>query len=60
MEIKMETIRRAILKYHGGLKEATDSQVMTVWGSLTEETKKQYLQNMKERKDKKDADRDKA
>lgn len=55
----METIRRAIQKNHGGLNNATDAQIKTIWDSHTEETRKKYLQNLNERKDK-DADRDKT
>ena len=42
----MELIRKAIIKHHGGFKEATDSQIMIVWGSLDEPTKEAYLKTV--------------
>lgn len=52
MKTTMETIRKAILKHHGGLNNATDAQIKTIWDSLEEETRKKYLQNLNERKGK--------
>ena len=53
----IDLIRKAVTKHRGGLKEATDSQIMTIWESLDEQTKQAYLQKVtpKERKGK-DAD----
>jgi hypothetical protein len=50
----MELIRKAILKHRGGLEEATDGQIMTIWLSLDETTKQAYLKKVtpKERKGK--------
>lgn len=50
MKMKIETIRRAVLKHHGGFGKATDAQIMTLWRSLPEEVQKKYLENTKERK----------
>ena len=50
--LDIETIRKAVTKHRGGLKEATDSQIMIIWDSLDEQTKQQYLKKVapKERK----------
>ena len=42
-------IREAILTNRGGFAQATDGQIMTIWNSLDEETRKQYLESVEER-----------
>lgn len=44
-------IRKAILANHGGLGEAGDTQIMTIWNSLDEQTQKKYMEKLKEKKD---------
>ena len=48
--MKMEIIRQAVLAHRGGLENATDNQIMIIWRSLDEQTQKQYLESVKERK----------
>jgi hypothetical protein len=52
--LDIETIRKAVLKHRGGLKEATDTQIKIIWDSLDEQTKQAYLKKVssKERKGK--------
>lgn len=50
MKMKIETIREAVQKHHGGFELATDAQIMMLWRSLPEEVQKKYLENIKERK----------
>jgi hypothetical protein len=40
----IKTIRAAVCRNHGGLSEATDGQILTVWNSLLPETQKKYLE----------------
>jgi hypothetical protein len=42
----IESIRKAVLKNHGGFKEASDAQIMTIWDSLDETTKQRYLKKV--------------
>ena len=44
--MNIETIRRAVTKNRGGLKEASDGQIMIIWGSLDEPTQQKYLQSV--------------
>lgn len=46
-----ETIRKAVLANRGGLTEATDSQLKTIWNSLDEATKEKYVESVKQSKD---------
>jgi hypothetical protein len=46
MDMDMETIRKAILKHRGGLEEATDGQIMTIWLSLDSTTQQEYLKKV--------------
>lgn len=54
MEMDIDLIRKAVTKHRGGLKEATESQIMIIWESLDEQTKQAYLKKVtpKERKGK--------
>ena len=49
---QIERIRQAILANRGGLKEATDEQIITIFNSLDSETQKQYLSSIEEGKGK--------
>lgn len=42
-----ESIKAAVKLNHGGLENATDEQIKTIWGSLPEDTKVKYLQGKK-------------
>ena len=44
--LDIEIIRKAVTKHRGGLKEATDSQIMIIWDSLDEQTQQQYLKKV--------------
>lgn len=48
---KIEQIRAAVCKNRGGLKDATESQILIIWDSLLPDTQKQYLDSIKERGD---------
>lgn len=49
----IDLIRKAVIKHRGGLKKASDSQIMIIWNSLDETTQERYLQKVsKERKGK--------
>ena len=52
---KMEQIRAGICKNRGGLKDATDSQIMLIWNSLGPETQKQYFDSIKQERSDSDA-----
>jgi len=41
-------IRKAVTKHRGGLKNATDDQILTIWRSLDDETQKKYLEKVKD------------
>lgn len=41
-------IREAVLANRGGFAQATEAQIMTVWNSLDDETRKQYLESVEE------------
>ena len=45
----MDVIRQAILKNRGGLKKATDNELMTIWNSLEKETQQKYLESVKKK-----------
>ncbi len=47
MKASKDNIRAAICKNRGGLKNATDDQLATLWGSLPDELQKQYLESVK-------------
>jgi len=51
----MEKIQAAVCRNRGGLDEATDSQIMIIWNSLSPETQKQYMNSVKEERSEKDA-----
>lgn len=52
--VKMETIRQAVLAHRGGLTDASDAQIKTIWNALDSDVQKQYLDNIKQ-KDKQNA-----
>ena len=52
----MELIRKAVTKNRGGFKEATDSQIMIIWGSLDETTKEAYLKTVTPKAERKGKD----
>lgn len=60
MKIKMEEIRKVILKHHGGLQEATDAQIKVVWNSLPKDVQERYLLENKQEGKVKDAVSDKS
>lgn len=41
-------IKKAVLANRGGFREATMSQIMAVWNSLTSETQQEYIDSLKE------------
>lgn len=41
----IEKLRKAITSHRGGLAEATDGQIIRLWNSLDEQTKREYLEN---------------
>ena len=43
----MDLIREAVLKHRGGLENATDAQIKTIWNSLDEQTQEKYLQGVR-------------
>ena len=43
----MDLIREAVLKYRGGLENATDVQIKTIWNSLDVQTQEKYLQGIR-------------
>jgi len=49
MALTKEKIREAVCKNRGGLNQASDEQIQTVWRSLTAETQKQYLDSIETR-----------
>ncbi|NIP25619.1 MAG: hypothetical protein GWN94_18265 [Phycisphaerae bacterium] len=55
--LDIETIRKAVTKNRGGLKEASDGQIRIIWYALDETTQQKYLKSIgyKERKGKTDA-----
>lgn len=53
--MKIDLIRRAIIKHRGGLEDATDSQIKQIWDSLSRDTQEQYLQTLEKGRSKKDA-----
>lgn len=42
----INTIRQAVLANRGGLQNASDSEIMTIWNSLDEQTREKYLQSI--------------
>jgi len=50
MKLSVKKIKEVVCANRGGLQEASDSQIMIIWNSLTKETQKQYLDSVKERK----------
>lgn len=38
-----KTIREAVIRNHGGFDKATNSQIMELWKSLDEDTRRRYL-----------------
>lgn len=59
MEKDIKKIREAVLTNRTGLKNARDEQIMIIWRTLDEQTRKKYLESINERK-KKDAVSDKS
>ena len=43
---QIKKIREAVCANRGGLEEATDEQIMIIWGSLDSATQKQYLESI--------------
>lgn len=39
----IKTIRAAVCRNHGGLEQATDDQILTVWNALDTATKERYM-----------------
>jgi hypothetical protein len=39
----MKEIREAICKHHGGLEQATDGQLLTLWEALDKSVQERYL-----------------
>jgi len=60
MKADMETIRKAVTKNHGGLGKASDSQIMTIWTSLSAETQEQYIKSVEKGRKAKNAISDKS
>jgi len=42
----MDIIRQAVLANRGGLQNATNPEIMTIWRSLDEQTQEKYLQSI--------------
>jgi len=40
-------IREAVISNRGGLELATDTEIMMIWNSLDDETRKKYLESIK-------------
>jgi hypothetical protein len=40
---ELKQIREAIIRNHGGLEQATDGQILTVWNALDAATQQRYL-----------------
>lgn len=40
---EMERIRRAVCLSRGGLEQATDVQIMTIWNHLSPEVREEYM-----------------
>lgn len=51
MATQIKKIREAVCANRGGLSDATDSQIMTIWKSLPADVQKQYLESIKGRKE---------
>ena len=43
----IKRIREAVLANRGGLGEASDTQILTIWRSLDEATQNQYTESVK-------------
>jgi len=56
----IKTIRAAILANRGGLAEASDAEIMTIWNALPKEAQKQYQESLKTKGETKDAVGDKT
>ena len=39
-------IREAVCKHHGGFDGAAQNEIMILWNSLEEETRKRYIQSL--------------
>jgi len=52
LNMSIKRIREVILANRGGLNNASDAEIMTIWNSLPPEIQKQYEENTKERKGK--------
>ncbi len=53
--MKMDLIRKAIIKHRGGLENASDSQIKQIWDSLSQDTQEQYLKALEKERKAKDA-----
>ncbi len=47
MKTEFEKIKAALLANRGGLTEASDPQIQTLWQSLPEAVRQQYLESVK-------------
>jgi len=47
MKNEFEKIKAAVLANRGGLTEATNQQIQTIWNTLPEAVQKQYLDSVK-------------
>ena len=51
----IKTIRAAVCRNHGGLEQATDGQILTVWNALDTATQQRYLKPVAKPKEADDA-----
>jgi len=56
MSIKFDKIKAAVLVNRGGFSGASDGEIRIIWNSLSEETQKQYLESVKNKESKSNAD----
>lgn len=47
MKPDIKTIRQAVLTHRGGLQNATDAQILTLWNSLPADVQQQYLADVR-------------
>ena len=48
-----ETIRKAVTKNRGGLKNASNAQIKIIWDSLDETTQQKYLKSVQPKTERK-------
>jgi len=44
---EIDQIRKIVVQHHGGLQDASNQQIMTVWNSLSDDAKKRYMDTEK-------------